>query len=77
MGLLDPVLCCEAVSNLWACRQRYGGVGVAHGDIHLQVLPVSPQAPPSVLDIHKSMCMSSLLARCPSELVKPQHNIAL
>ena len=43
MGLLDPVFCCEAVSELWACQQRYDGVSVAHGDVHLQVLPVSSQ----------------------------------
>ena len=43
MGLLDPVLCCEAVSELWACQQRTDGVSVAHGDLHLQVLPVSSQ----------------------------------
>ena len=43
MGLLDPVLCCEAVPELWTRQQRHDGVGVAHGDLHLQVLLVSSQ----------------------------------
>ena len=45
MGCLDPVLCCEAVSDLWLCQQRHAGVGAAHGAVHLQVLSVSPAAP--------------------------------
>ena len=48
LGFLDPVLCREAVPKLWACQQRHGGVSAAHGDLHLQVLPVSAQTAHSV-----------------------------
>lgn len=41
LGFLDLVLCSEAVPELWSCQQRHDGVSSSHGDVHLQVLPVS------------------------------------
>ena len=41
LGFLDFVLCSEAVPELWSCQQRHDGVSSSHGDVHLQVLPVS------------------------------------
>ena len=41
LGLLDPVLCSEAVPELGSCQQCHDGVSASHGDVHLQVLPVS------------------------------------
>lgn len=41
MGFLDPVLRSEAAPNLWPCQQSHDGLSGAHGDLHLQVLPVS------------------------------------
>ena len=41
VGRLDPVLCSQAVPGLRLCQQRHAGFSAAHGDLHLQILPVS------------------------------------
>ncbi len=58
LGFLDLVLCSEAVPELWSRQQRHDGVSASHGDVHLQVLPVSLssaiQRASSLITVHMS-----------------------